>query len=247
MSQENLAEILDVSRQAISKWESGQSYPEMDKMIALSELFSVTMDSLVKNGELKKDNENVVSQPFWFTRGRFYEYKSKRSLFGLPIVHVNIGGGMKKAKGIIAVGNNATGIVAVGLLSKGVISFGLLSLGLISIGVFALGILFAAASVAVGIFAVGAIAVGIISIGAVSIGMFSMGACSVASNIAVGDYANGYIAIGHIAHGAKTFIDNSPKHDLSTINRSDVKAVINKEYPNIWPWISDLMTSMVGN
>ena len=36
MSQEALAEMLDVSRQAISKWESGQSYPEMEKLIILT-------------------------------------------------------------------------------------------------------------------------------------------------------------------------------------------------------------------
>jgi len=39
LSQEELAEKVDVSRQTVSKWEMGQSTPEMEKLIALSELF----------------------------------------------------------------------------------------------------------------------------------------------------------------------------------------------------------------
>ena len=49
LSQEALAEQLNVSRQAVSKWESGAGYPEMDKLILLSNLFGVTIDYLVKD------------------------------------------------------------------------------------------------------------------------------------------------------------------------------------------------------
>lgn len=48
LTQEELAELLDVSRQAVSKWESGNGYPEMDTLIKLSELFDVSLDKLVK-------------------------------------------------------------------------------------------------------------------------------------------------------------------------------------------------------
>lgn len=48
-SQEQLAEKLNVSRQAVSKWESDGGFPEMDKLILLSELFSCTVDSLLKD------------------------------------------------------------------------------------------------------------------------------------------------------------------------------------------------------
>ena len=41
LSQEALAEKLHVSRQAVSKWESGAGYPEMDKLILISDLFGV--------------------------------------------------------------------------------------------------------------------------------------------------------------------------------------------------------------
>lgn len=48
LSQEQLAEQLNVSRQAVSKWESDQGYPEMDKMIQLTEIFGCTLDQLIK-------------------------------------------------------------------------------------------------------------------------------------------------------------------------------------------------------
>ena len=48
-SQEDLAEKLDVSRQSISKWESAQSVPDMNKIIRLSELFGVSTDYLLKD------------------------------------------------------------------------------------------------------------------------------------------------------------------------------------------------------
>ena len=49
LSQEQLAEKIGVSRQAISKWEGGLSTPELDKLKALSECFQVTIDELTEN------------------------------------------------------------------------------------------------------------------------------------------------------------------------------------------------------
>lgn len=51
LSQENLAEILGVSRQAVAKWEAGQSYPDINNLISLSNIFKVTIDKLVKDDE----------------------------------------------------------------------------------------------------------------------------------------------------------------------------------------------------
>ena len=50
-SQEQLAEKLCVSRQAISKWETGDSLPDIDKAMAISEFFGVSMDYLLKERE----------------------------------------------------------------------------------------------------------------------------------------------------------------------------------------------------
>jgi transcriptional regulator with XRE-family HTH domain len=55
LSQEKLAEILEVSRQAISKWESNAAYPEIEKLISLSNLFNVSIDYLVKGRESKNE------------------------------------------------------------------------------------------------------------------------------------------------------------------------------------------------
>ena len=51
MSQDDLAEKLQVSRQSVSKWETGQSTPDLYKIIRLSDLFGVTVDELVREGE----------------------------------------------------------------------------------------------------------------------------------------------------------------------------------------------------
>ena len=49
LSQEQLAEQLNVSRQAISKWESGVSVPESEKLIVISTYFNVSVDYLIKD------------------------------------------------------------------------------------------------------------------------------------------------------------------------------------------------------
>lgn len=57
-SQEELAERLDVSRQSVSKWEGGLSVPELDKIIAMSTIFGVSTDYLLKD-EVEKAPLNV--------------------------------------------------------------------------------------------------------------------------------------------------------------------------------------------
>ena len=51
LSQEKLADILGVSRQSVAKWESANNYPEVDKLIELSNIFGVTIDRLLKDIE----------------------------------------------------------------------------------------------------------------------------------------------------------------------------------------------------
>ncbi len=47
-SQEDLAERMEVSRQTISKWESGKTIPELNKLVKISEIYEITLDELVK-------------------------------------------------------------------------------------------------------------------------------------------------------------------------------------------------------
>lgn len=61
-SQEALAEALGVSRQSISKWETGSSVPELDKIVKLSEIFEVSLDELI-TGKEKSAEETVPTPP----------------------------------------------------------------------------------------------------------------------------------------------------------------------------------------
>lgn len=57
LSQEQLAEKLGVSRQSVSKWESNQAYPEMDKMLQLCEMFNLNMDDLLNQNVTEVNNK----------------------------------------------------------------------------------------------------------------------------------------------------------------------------------------------
>ncbi|WP_028042494.1 helix-turn-helix domain-containing protein [Candidatus Stoquefichus massiliensis] len=60
ISQEELASLMSVTRQAVSKWETDQSLPDSDKIIRLSEIFGVTTDYLLKGKE--SDPMDIYSQ-----------------------------------------------------------------------------------------------------------------------------------------------------------------------------------------
>ena len=62
-SQEELAERLNVSRQSVSKWESAQSMPDIDKIVQLSSLFSVTTDYLLKDGQAEPEYTEDDTSP----------------------------------------------------------------------------------------------------------------------------------------------------------------------------------------
>lgn len=75
MSQEDLAASVDVSRQSVSKWESGQTYPEMDKLLAICKIFNVTLDSLT-NDEVDINNtdnkdKNAIDSFFSFVKNTY--------------------------------------------------------------------------------------------------------------------------------------------------------------------------------
>lgn len=60
LSQEQLAEQLSVSRQAVSKWESGASIPDLDKIIKMSQIFGVSVDYLVKDNAMQTNDSIPV-------------------------------------------------------------------------------------------------------------------------------------------------------------------------------------------
>lgn len=61
-SQEYLAEQIHVSRQSVSKWETGKNYPSIEIILDLSELFGITVDELLKSDEDLKDKVIQDSQ-----------------------------------------------------------------------------------------------------------------------------------------------------------------------------------------
>ena len=236
LSQEAFGEKLGVSRQAVSKWETGQAAPDIDKIIAMSEIFQISTDYLLKGVEEKSapsaDKEEPADnagQPesLWEKikrKARHLEFKSKKTVFGVPLVHIKAG----RAKGIIAVGLSATGVVSFGLLSIGLLSWGILSLGLLATGTISLGAL-SIGGISAGIFALGGVAFGVFTIGGVSIGMYSMGGCAIASKIAFGGYARGFIAIGDKVSGRYTWHVTG---NLSDSVRAEIYETICRELPN---------------
>lgn len=205
-TQEQLAEILGVSRQSVSKWESDIAYPETEKLIRLGKLYACSMDYLLndditdRSGGHSDNAVTVLEQLHTTLKRQCRERKSQKIVCGMPLYHIGRDArgffaiGMK-ARGVFALGLRARGIVSCGLLSCGILSIGLLSLGLIALGTLSLGLL-SVGSIALGLLAAGAISIGVVSFGALSIGAFSSGALAIGKYIAVGDHARAMIAIG---------------------------------------------------
>jgi len=63
MSQDALAEKLDVSRQAVSRWERDETMPETEKVVALAELFGVTTDYLLRQQTEEKRETGTAAPP----------------------------------------------------------------------------------------------------------------------------------------------------------------------------------------
>lgn len=61
LSQEELGMELQVSRQTISKWESGQSYPDFQRLVMLSDYFNMTLDELVKDIDVQDVREKNLT------------------------------------------------------------------------------------------------------------------------------------------------------------------------------------------
>ena len=90
-TQEQLAELLGVSRQSVSKWESGAAYPETEKLIRLSALFDCSLDYLLRDaprGPAAPQAAEPSPHGVHFTVSvpyPCYERKSARQLFGMPL------------------------------------------------------------------------------------------------------------------------------------------------------------------
>ncbi|RHW46010.1 transcriptional regulator [Bombilactobacillus bombi] len=74
-TQNDLAELLNVSRQSVSKWEIGTAYPDIERLIQISDLFQVSLDSLIKGDEKFQKKIKVQNPQVGMT---FWDFLSKR-------------------------------------------------------------------------------------------------------------------------------------------------------------------------
>lgn len=238
MSQDELGERLGVSRQTISKWENGTSYPDMLNLMAVGSFFSVSVDSLVADTPEPAREPVSPGSPGCTARERFhYEYKSKRTLFGLPLLHVNFGCGLYRAKGVIAIGMVSKGIISIGAVALGVFSFGAVAIGALVLAGLSLG-LFAVGGAAVGAVAVGGAAVGIFTLGGVAVGMTSVGGLAVGSHVAVGGWSSAPVAIGVVPNGTQT-IKVPDSGELLHVAKAQAYDVIYRVFPDLWRPFAD--------
>ncbi|MCI8304458.1 MAG: helix-turn-helix transcriptional regulator [Lawsonibacter sp.] len=240
-SQEELGNQIGVTRQTVSKWEMGQSTPELEKLVELARLFNMSIDRLVGlEGAEERGGDFTYQQTRAEMRslGVYYEYSSPVKVFGLPVVHIRLGFGPRLAKGIVAIGNCAVGVVAVGGGSLGVISIGGISLGLLfafgglSLGLVTLG------GVAIGGFAVGGCAIGqwLAAGGGALSNYLSIGGGAVSSGLAIGGSAFGHIAVGtEEAKGAFAFLQEG------NLGMEEVWSVVKQEFPHMWDWVRSVI------
>lgn len=62
ISQKEVARILNISRQSISKWENNRNLPDIDNLVRLSEIYEISIDELLKNDTLVDQSETVMHQ-----------------------------------------------------------------------------------------------------------------------------------------------------------------------------------------
>ena len=250
LSQEELANLLGVTRQAVQKWEAGTSRPDMDNLVSLADYFKVSLDFLVTGKEAAPPPPPTIVNNYYNDRPDrwHYEYKSKRTLFGLPLVHVNCGSRNRWARGIVAVGNVATGVVALGGVSLGLFTLGAVSLGLLlALGAISIGTV-SVGGIAAGLMAWGGIALGWLTVGGLSLGAYAAGGAAVGYHAAVGGMAAAQqLAVGMDADGAQTIL--IPLGGLKGADLDAAKAAIDaacQGAPRFVPWLLKLFLLAEG-
>lgn len=242
-SQEQLADALGVTRQSVSKWEGGAAVPELPKLIALSGLFHVTVDYLVRD-ELETPEDREAPVPSRLEEQveelssyfRCWAWDSRTRIGNLPLVSVRLrlfGRTMRAkdvARGVIAIGNIAVGVVSLGMISVGAVSLGVLSAGLLALGILAFG------PAAVGVVAIGFAAFGVAALGLYCAG----GVTALSSGAAVGVAAVGNTAVGCDAAGSHVLLWGGG------LTRAEIRAFLLQHQPRLWEPLADLL-SVLGS
>lgn len=233
LSQEQLADRLGVSRQSVSKWEAGGTMPELEKIKAISDIFGVSVDYLVRDSLSEPERtkaaaagdaaimEQLGEMKQYMKESMGYEYKSRTMVFGLPLVHIRFSndrsGRPAVAKGIVAIGNIAVGVISFGGISVGVLALGGISLGLL--------------------LALGGIGIGTLAFGGIGVGLYALGAIAVAAEFAAGAIAAGKVAIGSIARGEYAL-------PVAGATGEQIKDFLLQHYPSMWDALVRLLSNM---
>lgn len=243
MSQEDLAQVVGVSRQAVQKWESGSSNPDMENLKLLSSYFGVTLDYLVWEEAAENQGKTTQEERVWVTRRGSnrrrrweYEFISKKKVGKLPLVHIHVGSGLCTARGIVAIGNVAIGALAIGIFSLGALSVGIIGAGLIAIGCFALGTM-VLANIGIGLFAAGNVVLGLFAIGNLARGLIAIGNGAFGEMVGIGNLSTGHLAMGYRPSGDVTVQVN----ELWALDRELVTHWVKEVYPDMQEWLVKLI------
>ena len=132
LTQEELAESLYVSRTAVSKWESGRGYPNIDSLKALAAFFGVTIDELLSGDELLTVAEEDSQQKAQQQRDLLFGLLDLSALifFFMPFFGLKADGAVQ-AVPLLALGGIATWLkVLYGVVVFGMAAWGVLTLAL---------------------------------------------------------------------------------------------------------------------
>lgn len=235
-SQEQLADMLGVTRQSVSKWEAGSTMPELEKLVALADEFGTGVDYLVRENMPRAQSAAIPEEP----AAAGTPVESEQHEAATPVSSTEVMqqlGELKqqlqrqrgyeyKSKAHIGslplvhvkfVYNGmalAKGVVAIGNAAVGVVAVGAFSAGVLSTGGFALGLL-SLGGLAFGGIALGGLAVGVVAVGGCAVGMYALGGAAIGQQVAVG----GAALSDKIAIGAKASAEHA--HTIGQTSRAD--------------------------
>ncbi|MEG0592275.1 MAG: helix-turn-helix domain-containing protein [Coprobacillus sp.] len=112
ISLEELAEAIGVSRQAISKWESGETTPDLPNTIALADFYNVTVDDLISRKKENSDGKYVFGMVTVGERGQVVIPKKAREVFDI-----------KSGDSLIVLGDTKQGGMALAKVNAEALSF----------------------------------------------------------------------------------------------------------------------------
>ena len=132
MTQEELAERLFVSRTAVSKWESGRGYPNIDSLKAIAGFFSVTVDQLLSSEELLTAAEDSQKQTVGRLRDLWFGLTDlcMSLLLFLPLFATETDGGVQTASLLTLTGGEVYLTAAYYAVVAGAVLTGILTLAL---------------------------------------------------------------------------------------------------------------------